>query len=232
MTAAAKSADEVKRKRDAKRDAIVLAAAPHVAFDGWGEAALIAGARDAGFDAGTAKRLFPEGAVDAIARMAAIADREMIKAMEAADLNAMRVRDRIIFGVRARLEFLTPHREAVRAGLGVLMRPTHAGLMARITHTTIDEIWYQAGDRSVDFNYYTKRGLLAAVYAPTVLYWLNDSSEGCRDTWDFLARRIDDVLKIPPLKAKVMNRLETLFKDGPFKMGPFRRAHGDVRMRP
>jgi len=221
------SAAKKKLSREHKKDAIVLAAAPHVAFDGWGEAALSAGAEDAGFDANTAKRLFPEGAVDAIAHFATISDREMIQAMEAVDLDDMRVRDRVIFGVRARLEFLAPHREAVRAGLGVLMNPLHAGLMAKITHTTVDHIWYMAGDRSADFNYYTKRGLLAPVYGATVLYWLNDKSENCEDTWDFLARRIDDVLKIPPMKAKMMDALTNMFKGGPCS-----KPKSDLQMRP
>lgn len=212
----AKKSKSSRISREEKKDAIVLAAAPHVAFDGWGDEALAQGAVDAGFDANTAKRLFPGGAVDAIAHFATISDRAMIEAMEAADLDAMRVRDRVIFGVRARLEFLGPHREAVRHGLGVLMLPTHAMLMAKITHTTVDHIWYQAGDRSADFNYYTKRGLLGSVYAATVLYWLNDKSENCEDTWDFLGRRIDDVLKIPPLKAKFEKALQGFLKGGLF----------------
>lgn len=203
--------------REAKKDAIVLAAAPHVAFDGWGDEALAAGALDAGFDAKTAKRLFPDGAVDAIAHFATLADRAMINAMRAADVGAMRVRDRAIFGVRARLEFLTPYREAVRHGLGILMLPTHAFLMANITHSTVDHIWFEAGDRSADFNYYTKRGLLGAVYAATVLYWLNDKSENCADSWDFLARRIDDVLKIPPMKAKLEKMMGDFLKSGPLR---------------
>jgi len=216
-----------KAPREAKKDAIALAAAPHVAFDGWGDEALAQGALDAGFDANTAKRLFPEGAVDAIAQFAQISDRAMIKAMEQADLASMRVRDRVIFGVRARLEFLGPYREAVRHGLGILMLPTHAMQMASITHTTVDHIWYQAGDRSADFNYYTKRALLGSVYAATVLYWLNDKSENCEDTWDFLARRIDDVLKIPPMKAKLEQAVEGFLK------GSFLRSKGPgAQMRP
>jgi ubiquinone biosynthesis protein COQ9 len=207
--------EKQKISREAQKDAIVLAAASHVAFDGWGEEALAAGALDVGFDAKTAKRLFPDGAVDAIAHFATLSDRAMIDAMQAADLGSMRVRDRVIFGVRARLEFLSPYREAVRHGLGILMLPTHALLMAKITHTTVDHIWYQAGDRSADFNYYTKRGLLGAVYAATVLYWLNDKSENCADSWDFLARRIDDVLKIPPLKAKLSDMVEQFVKGNP-----------------
>lgn len=221
------STTKKKISRDQKKDAIVLAAAAHVAFDGWGEAALAAGAEDAGYDAKTAKRLFPEGAVDAIAHFATISDREMIKTMEAADLKNMRTRDRIILGVRARLEFLGPHREAVRAGLSILASPLHAAQMAHITHTTVDHIWYVAGDRSSDFNYYTKRGLLGAVYGTTVLYWLNDQSENCEDTWDFLSRRIDDALKIPPMKAKMMDALGNLMKGGPFA-----RFNPDAQMRP
>ncbi len=221
------TAKKTKISREEKKDAIVLAAAPHVAFDGWGDEALAQGAQDAGFDANTAKRLFPGGAVDAIAHFATLSDRAMIAAMEKADLQSMRVRDRVIFGVRARLEYLAPHREAVRHGLGILMLPTHAMLMAKITHTTVDHIWYMAGDRSADFNYYTKRGLLGTVYGATVLYWLNDKSENCADTWDFLARRIDDVLKIPPMKAKFEKALEGFLKGGPLgSLGP------DARMRP
>jgi ubiquinone biosynthesis protein COQ9 len=32
-----------------------------------------------------------------------------------------------------------------------------------------DEMWYLAGDRSVDFSWYTKRATLSAVYASTGL---------------------------------------------------------------
>ncbi len=204
-----------KQTRDEMKDAIVLAASAHVAFDGWGEEALCRGATDAGFDGDTAKRLFPEGAVDAIEHMAKIADREMLARLSAMDLENMRVRDRVIAGVRARLEFLTPHRESVRRGLSILSRPHHGGRMINMTHNTVDAIWNAAGDRSSDFNWYTKRGLLGIVYAPTVLFWLADESEGFAATWDFLARRIDDVLKIPPMKAKAEARLESLLKGLP-----------------
>ncbi|MCK4939116.1 MAG: COQ9 family protein [Rhodospirillaceae bacterium] len=198
--------------RDEIKDAIVLAASPHVAFDGWGMDAIVRGAVDAGFDEATAKRMFPQGAVDAICHFAKISDREMLGKMNAMDLDSMRIRDRIIAGVRARLEFLAPHREAVRAGLGVLASPSHGATMAKITHNTVDAIWNAAGDKSSDFNWYTKRGLLGTVYAATVLYWLADETDDFSATWDFLSRRIDDVLKIPPMKARFIKAIEDLPK--------------------
>ncbi len=209
-----------KLSRDEIKDAMVLAASPHVAFDGWGMDALVRGAVDAGFDEATAKRMFPQGAVDAICHFANLSDREMLKTMDGADIELMRIRDRIIFGVRARLEFLIPHREAVRAGLGVLASPAHGATMAKITHNTVDAIWNKAGDKSNDFNWYTKRGLLGAVYGATVLYWLADESDGFSATWDFLARRIDGVLKIPPMKARFVKALEDLPKRFGFFSNP------------
>ena len=64
-------------------------------------------------------------------------------------------------------------------------------------YRSVDAIWYAAGDTATDYNFYTKRGLLAAVYGTTLLYWLNDRSEGFADTRGFLDRRIAEVMQVP-----------------------------------
>ena len=72
---------------------------------------------------------------------------------------------------------------------------------------TVDAIWYAAGDTATDFNYYSKRGLLAGVYSATVLYWLEDRSEGFANTWSFLDRRIAEVMRVPQALASLQKRL-------------------------
>ncbi len=67
----------------------------------------------------------------------------------------------------------------------------------------MDDIWFAAGDRSTDWNFYSKRGLLAGVFSSTLLVWLNDDSEGLAETRAFLDRRIGNVMQIP----KVTQRL-------------------------
>jgi ubiquinone biosynthesis protein COQ9 len=62
-------------------------------------------------------------------------------------------------------------------------------------------MWRAAGDSSVDFAWYTKRATLAAVYAATMLAWMDDDSEGFADTRAFLDRRIGDVMKFEKFKA-------------------------------
>mgnify|MGYP000182718568 FL=1 len=205
-----------------RRDKILLASLHHVVFDGWTKAALQAGVQDAGFDADMALRAFPGGLPDLAQHMADWADRRMLDELADLDIDAMRVRDRVAAGVKARLQVVTPYREAMRRLLAYLTLPQNAPMAARQTWRTVDEIWYAAGDDAADFNYYTKRSLLLPVYTTTVLYWLNDDSDGMAATWDYLDRRISDVLKVPALKARIQKALSSL--PGPF--AAFRRTRG------
>ncbi len=218
------TAAEAKAAFRVVRDAIIENALDHVAFDGWSWEALRRGAGDAGFTPDRADRAFPNGLREAAMHYADWADRHMLARLDGMDLENMRVRDRVAAGVRARLEFLTPHRESVRRILSFMALPQNAVITPRMAWRTCDHIWRAAGDRAADFNHYTKRGLLAPVYASTLLYWLDDSSEGLGDTWNFLDRRIADVMKIPGYQAKLKRR----FGDFPDPVSFFKRLRPRV----
>jgi ubiquinone biosynthesis protein COQ9 len=185
--------------RTQSRDILLLAALPHVTFDGWTRTALEAGARDAGMIETDVLRYFPGGAREALEHFSDWADRRMTEALKDHDLENRRVRDRIALGARLRLEALLPHREAVRRSIAAFALPPNMPLAATCLYRTVDAIWYAAGDRSADFNFYSKRALLAGVVSTTTLYWLEDESDDCRESWEFLERRISNVLKIPAL---------------------------------
>lgn len=188
---------------DALRDRILDAALPNVVFDGWSRKALAHGAASAGLAAEDADIAFPRCVRGAVEHWMRRADDRMAAALEAADLDSMRIRDRVAFAVRTRLEQAAPHKEAVRRALAYLALPGNARLAAESLYRTVDSIWWACGDRSTDFNFYTKRALLAAVYSSTLLYWLDDSSEGHADTWAFLERRIADVMQVPKLTGRL-----------------------------
>jgi len=192
------------------KDKILLATLAHTAFDGWSEKALKAGLADTGLEADMAARAFPGGIADLIEHASDWADRCMLEQLEKADLASMRVRDKITQSVRLRLEVFIPHREAFRRLASHLALPSNMLLAARLMWRTVDAIWYAAGDEAADFNYYTKRGLLAPVYTATTLYWLGDESDEFVDTWEFLDRRIADTLKIPATKARLQGMLSSL----------------------
>ncbi|MGH6922054.1 MAG: COQ9 family protein, partial [Geminicoccaceae bacterium] len=122
---------------------------------------------------------------------------------------------RIATLVRARLEALAPHREAMRRAVAARLLPSNALAGCASLWRTVDLMWSIAGDKAEDYNYYTKRSLLAAVWTSTFLFWLEDRSDGFRDSWAFLDRRIGDVMQIGALRAKVGDALRSLGRLNP-----------------
>ena len=178
------------------------AALDHVPFDGWSEATFTAAVRDSELDATVARAVCPRGAVDLAVAYHNRGDTQMLEQLKATDLSAMRFRDRIATAVRLRLEVVTD-KEVVRRGTTLFALPQHAADGAKLMWGTCDAIWDALGDTSDDVNWYTKRATLSGVYSATVLYWLGDTSEGHAETWEFLDRRIDNVMQIEKLKAQV-----------------------------
>jgi ubiquinone biosynthesis protein COQ9 len=116
----------------------------------------------------------------------------------------MKVRERVTFAVRTRIEVIAQHKEAARRGAALFALPQHALDGASCVYRTCDMIWRAIGDTSTDFNFYTKRGLLSGVVTSTMLFWFGDSSEDFEETWKFLDRRIADVMQIEKVKAAVL----------------------------
>jgi len=187
---------------DAPRRALLKAALEHIPWDGWTQSVLDQAVRDADIQHGLEKILFPKGAADLLHFYEGELDAEMLDVIRSADLDSLKIRERIIFAVRTRIELAGRHREAARRGVTLLALPQHLVLGMTVLAKTVDAMWHGIGDRSTDFNFYTKRATLAGVYSATVLYWLGDDSDGAQETWEFLARRIEDVMTIEKVKAR------------------------------
>ncbi len=188
----------------AQKDALLGALLPDVPFDGWTMEAMRAAARRIGLEDGALATLFPGGPRDLVAWFSHWADRLTLETVAAQPNAGAATSERIGLGVRTRLRLLMPHREAVRRGLSLLAMPAHAPLGLRLLYDTVDAIWFAAGDTATDFSFYTKRGMLAGIYAATTLYWLDDRSADGSATDAFLARRLADAsLILPRLKARV-----------------------------
>ena len=71
-----------------------------------------------------------------------------------------------------------------------------------------DEIWFLAGDKSTDYNYYTKRIILMKVYAITFSFFVFDNSKDLERTKKFLDKEISAVLKFGSLKNKLKKSIK------------------------
>ena len=209
--------------QDARREELLLAMLPDVPFDGWSRGTMEVAAHRLGMDTAELAALFPGGARDVVAAFSRWADRKTLELLASVPLATMKVRERIATAVRTRLGILEPHREAVRRSLAVLAVPHNVPLSLKLLYDTVDAMWYAAGDTATDFNFYTKRGLLAGVYASTTLYWLDDRSPGAEETHAFLERRLADVMAIPKYQARLRESLEWL--PNPFRLLRAARRH-------
>jgi len=210
--------------RDEDRQRLLTAILNHVPFDGWSEAALQAAGQETGIPAERILNAFPGGAKDVLILWHEVADQQMIAAMARPENVHLRTRDRVAAAIRARLEANASHREAVRAGCTLLLMPQNAGIATRLLYNTVNAIWYAVGDKSTDYNFYTKRALLAGVYSATVMYWLNDKSPDCSATWSFLERRIADVMRVPQMLGQAGSRLREIADRLPMPQNLFKRS--------
>ncbi len=198
------------------RDAMISAAMTHVPFDGWSEETFHAAMRDSGVAMGLAHLAFPRGVLDLALAFHRQGDCEMVQRMQTADLASLRYSARVATGVRFRIEAI-PDREVARRSITFFSTPHHASEGSAAIWGTADLIWKTLGDRSDDLNWYSKRAILSAVYASTLLYWLGDESVEHSDTWQFLDRRIGNVMQFEKFKSGV--------RDNPFFQG-FMRGPG------
>lgn len=198
-----------------EKRAILSAALPDIAFDGWTDSALLRATALAGFQPSTAMRAFPGGALDLLDFHIREADRKMLEALAGQDITTLKVRERVALAIRLRLAAEMPHREAIRKALTAMALPHRAPAAIRQLHRTVDAIWYAVGDTATDFSWYSKRALLAVVYSSTLLYWLDDRSPDQEKTWAFLDRRMANVMDIQRLTGradKLKDRLPDPFR--------------------
>lgn len=213
----------------AVRAKVLATMLPDVPFDGWTLSGLLAAANTAGVDAGMARLAFPDGVTDLLEYFSADADARMEEALHDADMESLKIREKIALAVRTRLEQNEAHREAVRRAVHTLALPIHGTVATRSLYRTVDAMWRAAGDTSTDLNFYSKRAILAALYTSVLMYWLNDESEEHTETWTFLYRRIENVMQFEKFKARLPDISKIL--EAPFRaMGHLR--HSDPFRRP
>ena len=197
---------------DPTLDEVRAALAPMIArnagFDGWSDAAVHAAADEAGVDRDVAKLAFKDNAIDMIDAWIDSIDMELAHRLPAEKLATMKIRDRITALLATRLDIMAPDRESLRRAMAIMAMPQNLVRSAKIGWRSADRMWRLAGDTASDFNHYTKRMTLTAVYASTLSVFVNDDSDNFADARAFLDRRIDNVMQFEKVKFQAKQRQE------------------------
>jgi ubiquinone biosynthesis protein COQ9 len=81
-----------------------------------------------------------------------------------------------------------------------LLIPKRYFSLPKQLYKSVDQIWFIAGDSSTDFNFYTKRLILSAIYSRIMLYFFNNNNQ--QDLENILDESLKKVSKIPEIKSK------------------------------
>jgi len=196
---------------DELRLALAPAIAEAAAFDGWGEEGVASAARARGVDPSVAALAFPGGAMDVIAAWIASVDAAMAEAHPAESLAQFPVRERIRRLIVFRLEAVRHKEEALRRALSIMALPQNAARALRMGWHSADAMWRLAGDKATDYNHYTKRTILGGVYAATLAVFVGDDSEGKAETFAFLDRRLEGIMRFEKAKAQLLRPADVHF---------------------
>eukprot|EP00347_Sterkiella_histriomuscorum_P022999 403336342 len=176
------------------RDRLLKMSLVHAKSLGFNDSSIVAACRDLGYSpitAGVLKR----GPMDLIDYTMELWFQQMKAELQITNMHEMNVRQRVHKGIKTRLQYVVPYLEKWPQGMYLGIAPQNWQTTALHIHKISDEIWYQAGDRAVDFSWYTKRGLLSGLYVSTELFLIGDKSKNQEATWEFLDRRLDDVVQ-------------------------------------
>jgi ubiquinone biosynthesis protein COQ9 len=197
---------------DMTLDELQLELAPKIAaaaiFDGWSDAALVSASEAAGVEPAVARLAFPGGPMEMISAWVASVDARMESAFDRDMLAQMPIRERIRALVWFRLEAVVGLEEALRRAVAIQAMPQNLARTAKLAWSSADTMWRLAGDRATDYNHYTKRAILAGVYAATLAVFVDDESDGKVETRAFLDCRIEGVMKFEKAKARWLGKRE------------------------
>jgi len=84
-------------------------------------------------------------------------------------------------------------------------KPSNIAFASKITWRSVDKISRYAGDTSVDFNYYSKRGLLHSVYLASQRRYHFDNSENHVNTREFISLSLNQIVQTAKTTKKIYN---------------------------
>ena len=179
---------------------LLSAAKLHIPFDGWGDVAFNASCADADLDPQIARLYCPRGGLDLAIYYHRMCDQKLLEENKSREWGKARLRDKVGTLIKARLE-LVEEKELVRRATTLFALPQNNLTGLKLIWETSDIIWKIVGDTSNDINWYTKRTTLSAVYGAVVLFWLGDNSSESEKTWEFVDRRLADVMGFEKFKS-------------------------------
>jgi ubiquinone biosynthesis protein COQ9 len=172
-------------------------------FDRWSYSNLKKSSEDCGFSISYAELLFPKG----IRGLTQYFHQLINNKMEEEYLKGpvpKKISEKISRLIELKLKAYNSHRLAIPFLMQYNLIPLNICQSQIFVWQSCSRMWYLAGDKSTDYNHYTKRALLEYVYTSSIMFWLSDESADYIDTKNFIDTKIKQVLSIGKWKESAL----------------------------
>ena len=176
---------------------------------GWSRETLLQCAKKQRISTSVLAKLFPSFEYDVLKFLIAQNNTQVEKNYNSFNNSRLKTRDKIKTILELKFDSNEYLKKALPEMLKFLLRPGNLLMSIKMLHENSDFIWNLAGDKSNDFSFYSKRGLLSMVYLATLIYWLNDKSTKGIGTKNFISKSVDGIVD-GVSRLKQLSMLQTL----------------------
>jgi len=145
--------------------------------------------------------LFPGGHLSIIQMYLDEIDQAMTKESEKINLIRLKTHERIRELCILRLNIMVKEKDLISKTFLHLLLPNNYKFSSKNIYRTVDQIWFLAGDNSTDFNFYSKRVILASIYTSIMIHFINN--DNMEETLFLLNKLLRRVSKIPKIKSNI-----------------------------
>ena len=184
------------------RNEILSETKPYVIKYGWNEKMFNKVIKNSYYDSSLILNLFPEGYISLVQLYLNEINNQMNNESKKLNLIRLKVHERIKELCILRFKIMIKEKELITKTFIHLLLPINYSFSLRNLYKTVDQIWFLAGDSSTDFNFYSKRAILASIYSATILHFINN--DNVEETISFLNKKLKNVSKIPKIKESLV----------------------------
>ncbi|KAF8774702.1 Ubiquinone biosynthesis protein COQ9 like protein [Argiope bruennichi] len=191
---------------------ILKAGLDFVPEHGWSKQSIALGAQSLGLSS-SSHTLIEDGGADLVHYFNFLCNEKLedyLKEKYSSNKEKLDIHHYIEDALAYRLKMIIPYVSKWPEAMALMVSPFQFPTDSKNLLDLVDRIWYLSGDRSLDLTWYTKRGSLALAYRLCELSLLQDKSPEYSDTFEFLQRRVENIVDASGFIDNVANSTKCL----------------------
>ncbi|GBM09813.1 Ubiquinone biosynthesis protein COQ9, mitochondrial [Araneus ventricosus] len=191
---------------------ILKAGLDFVPQHGWSKQSIALGAQSLGLSS-SSHTLIEDGSADLVHYFNFLCNEKLedyLKEKYSSNKEKVNIQHYIEDALTHRLNMIIPYVSKWPEAMALMVSPLQFPTDSKNLLDLVDRVWYLSGDRSLDLTWYSKRVSLALAYRMCELSLLQDKSPEYSDTFEFLQRRVENIVNASEFIDNVANSTKHL----------------------